>query len=202
MDNQNIKYQYCNRDLLNKPEKYNFAVFQGNEFLQSYLDFRFSIVKKLENSIKMNVTFTELINNFCNQNTPQENDIELENLLIKTLYEKKMKSHKLDTNIDVFLKKYEIKKRLMSKYDTDFLEMNQDYKNLRNYLLLGLLCVIRYEETRNLKFLNTVLKINDMLITQAQQINDQTDLSIFKYCLEFEIKFVKELCELKGLEIQ
>ena len=104
MDNQNIKYQYCNRDLLNKPEKYNFAVFQGNEFLQSYLDFRFSIVKKLENSIKMNVTFTELINNFCNQNTPQENDIELENLLIKTLYEKKMESHKLDTNIDVFLK--------------------------------------------------------------------------------------------------
>ncbi|SVC26325.1 uncharacterized protein METZ01_LOCUS279179, partial [marine metagenome] len=90
--------------MLNKPEKYNFAVFQGNEFLQSYLDFRFSIVKKLENSIKMNVTFTELINNFCNQNIPQENDIELENLLIKTLYEKKRKSHKLDTNIDVFLK--------------------------------------------------------------------------------------------------
>ncbi len=202
MDNQNIKYQYCNRDLLNKPEKYNFAVFQGNEFLQSYLAFRFSIVKKLENSIKMNVTFTELINNFCNQNIPQENDIELENLLIKTLYEKKRQSHKLDTNIDVFLKKYEIKKRLMSQYDTEFFEKNQDYKNLRNYLLLELLCVIRYEETRHLKFLNTILKINDMLITQAQQINDQTDLSIFKYCLEFEIKFVKELCELKGLEIQ
>ena len=83
----------------------------------------------------------------------------------------------------------------MSQYDTEFFEKNQDYKNLRNYLLLELLCVIRYEETRNLKFLNTILKINDMLITQAQQINDQTDLSIFKYCLEFEIKFVKELCE-------
>ena len=202
MDNQNIKYQYCNRDLLNKPEKYNFAVFQGNEFLQSYLDFRFSIVKKLENSIKMNVTFTELINNFCNQNTPQENDIELENLLIKTLYEKKMKSHKLDTNIDVFLKKYEIKKRLMSQYDTEFFEKNQDYKNLRNYLLLELLCVIRYEETRHLKFLNTILKINDMLITQAQKIHNETDLCIFKHNLEYEIKFVKELCELKGLEIQ
>ena len=202
MDNQNIKYQYCNRDLLNKPEKYNFAVFQGNEFLQSYLDFRFSIVKKLENSIKMNVTFTELINNFCNQNTPQENDIELENLLIKTLYEKKMESHKLDTNIDIFLKKYEIKKRLMSQYDTEFFEKNQDYKNLRNYLLLELLCVIRYEETRNLKFLNTILKINDMLITQTKKIHEQIDLSIFKYSLEYEIKFVKELCELKGLEIQ
>ena len=165
--------------MLNKPEKYNFAIFQGEKFLESYIDSRFYIVTKLKNSIKINTTFTELINNFCNQNTPQENDIELENLLIKTLYEKKMKSHKLDTNIDVFLKKYEIKKRLMSKYDTGFLEMNQDYKNLRNYLLLGLLCVIRYEETRHLKFLNTILKINDMLITQAQQINEQTDLSIF-----------------------
>ena len=111
-----------------------------------------------------------------------------------------MNGHKLDTNIDVFLKKYEIKKKLMSKYDTNFFEKNQDYKNLRNYLLLGLLCVIRYEETRNLKFLNTILKINDMLITQ--KIYNDADLCIFKHNLEYEIKFVKELCELKGLEIQ
>ena len=106
MHNQNNKYQYCNRDLLNYPEKYNFASFQGKKFLENYLDFRFSIVEKLENSIKMSVTFTELISNFCNQNISKENDIELENLLTKTLCEKKMKSHKLDTNIDIFLKKY------------------------------------------------------------------------------------------------
>ncbi len=201
MHNQNNKYQYCNRDLLNNPEKYNFASFQGKKFLENYLDFRFSIVEKLENSIKMSVTFTELISNFCNQNISKENDIELENLLTKTLCEKKMKRHKLDTNIDIFLKKYEIKKRLMSQYDTEFFEKNQDYKNLRNYLLLELLCVIRYEETRHLKFLNTILKINDMLITQIQKIHNETDLCIFKHSLECEIKFVKELCELKGLEI-
>ena len=200
MDNQNNIYQYCNRDLLNNPEKYNFAVFQGKEFLATYLNFRLSIVKKLENSIKINTTLTEMISDFCNQNTHKENDMELENLLIKTLCEKKIQSNKLDANIDIFLKKYEIKKRLMSKYDTDFFEKNQYYKNLRNYLLLVLLCVIRYEETKNLKFLNVVLKINDMLITQTQ-LQDQIDLSILKHCLECEIKFVKELCQLKGLEI-
>ena len=78
MHNQNNKYQYCNRDLLNNPEKYNFASFQGKKFLENYLDFRFSIVEKLENSIKMSVTFTELISNFCNQNISKENDMELE----------------------------------------------------------------------------------------------------------------------------
>ena len=202
MNNQNVKYQYCNRDLLSKPEKYNFASFEGKKFLENYLDFRFSIVEKLKNSIEVNVTFTKLIGSFCNQNISKENDIELENLLAKTICEKKTNSHKLDVNIDIFLKKYEIKKRLMSKYDTNFFEKNQDYKNLRNYLLLGLLCVIRYDETRNLKFLNTILKINDMLITQTKKIHEQIDLSIFKYSLEYEIKFVKELCELKGLEIQ
>ena len=195
-------YEYCNRDLLEKPEKYNFAIFQGEKFLESYIDSRFSIVTKLKNSIKINTTFTELISNLCNQNLSKKNNMELENLLIETLRAKKMNGHKLDTNIDVFLKKYEIKKKLMSKYDTNFFEKNQDYKNLKNYLLLGLLCVIRYEETRNLKFLNTILKINDMLITQAQKIHNETDLCIFKYSLEYEIKFVKELCELKGLEIQ
>jgi hypothetical protein len=49
LHNQNNKYQYCNRDLLNNPEKYNFASFQGKKFLENYLDFRFSIVEKLEN---------------------------------------------------------------------------------------------------------------------------------------------------------
>ena len=61
-------YEYCNRDLLEKPEKYNFAIFQGEKFLESYIDSRFSIVTKLKNSIKIKTTFTELISNLCNQN--------------------------------------------------------------------------------------------------------------------------------------
>ena len=197
-----MKYQYCNRDLLEKPEKYNFAIFQGEKFLESYLDSRFSIITKLKNSIKINTTFTELISNLCNQNLSKKNNIELENLLIETLRAKKMNSHKLDTNIDVFLKKYEIKKKLMSKYDTNFFEKNQDYKNLKNYLLLTLLCIIRYKETKNLRFLNTILKINDMSISQISKIHNQLNLTIFRYNLEYEIKFVKELCKLKGLETQ
>ena len=197
-----MKYQYCNRDLLNEPEKYNFAIFQGEKFLESYLDSRFSIITKLKNSIKINTTFTELISNICNQNLSKKNNIELENLLIETLRAKKMNSHKLDTNIDVFLKKYEIKKKLMSKYDTNFFEKNQDYKNLKNYLLLTLLCIIRYNETKNLRFLNTILKINDMSISQISKIHNQLNLTIFRYNLEYEIKFVKELCKLKGLETQ
>ena len=40
-------YEYCNRDLLEKPEKYNFAIFQGEKFLESYIDSRFSIVTKI-----------------------------------------------------------------------------------------------------------------------------------------------------------
>jgi hypothetical protein len=143
-----------------------------------------------------------LISNICNQNLSKKNNIELENLLIETLRAKKMNSHKLDTNIDVFLKKYEIKKKLMSKYDTNFFEKNQDYKNLKNYLLLTLLCIIRYKETKNLRFLNTILKINDMSISQISKIHNQLNLTIFRYNLEYEIKFVKELCKLKGLETQ
>ena len=77
MHNQNNKYQYCNRDLLNNPEKYNFASFQGKKFLENYLDFRFSIVEKLENSIKLSVTLTELLSNFRIQNISKVNDIEL-----------------------------------------------------------------------------------------------------------------------------
>ena len=67
--------------------------------------------------------------------------------------------------------------------------------------MLNVLLMIRFSETKNIRFLNTMLKINDMLISKITSINNKTDLEIFKNLLKNEIKFVKELCKLKGVNI-
>ena len=87
------------------------------------------------------------------------------------------------------------------QYDNDFHEKDSNYKNLRNYILLDLLCVIRFNETKNLKFLNTILKINDMLVTQISLWNNKNDLCVFQWLLENEIRIILELCKLKGVKI-
>ena len=68
-------------------------------------------------------------------------------------------------------------------------------------MLLGFLVSLRYNETKNLKYLNVLLKINDMLITQIEQFKDEKDFFIFKKNLENEIDYVKKICEKKGIEI-
>ena len=49
------------------------------------------------------------------------------------------------------------------------------------------------KKTNNLKFLNTLLKLNDIICSVFSQINDENNLSMIKYILEKELEFVNSL---------
>jgi len=148
------------------------------------------------------MNFIEIVNNITNIKNLENDECNLEKLLLKILKTNKNREDELNKIIDIFLKKYEIKKRLVNQYDINFHEKDSNFKNLRNYILLDLLCVIRFNETKNFRFLNTMLKINDMLTTQISFINNKIDLCIFEWILENENKDVMELCKVKGIKIK
>ena len=102
----------------------------------------------------------------------------------------------------MFLKKFEIKKKIYTIYNSDFSEKSNHYENLRNYLLLSFLCLKRYDETNNLKYLNTSLKLNDLLISQAEKISSQVDLTLLKINLDNELKIIQKICLIKGIDTQ
>ena len=205
---QNMTYPYSNTDLLENPERYQFTKFMGEKFLESYFYSRKIILNDIGGKIDKKMNFSEIIDNLTNINNLENNEYNLENneynlekLLLKILSNNQNRKEKLNEIIDIFLKKYEIKKKLVMQYDNDFHEKDSNYKNLRNYILLDLLCVIRFNETKNLKFLNTILKINDMLVTQISLWNNKNDLCVFQWLLENEIRIILELCKLKGVKI-
>ena len=47
-----MEYKYCNRDLLENPEKYNFSQYNGEEFVEAYLIFRMEKLEEIKNNIK------------------------------------------------------------------------------------------------------------------------------------------------------
>ena len=199
---QNMTYAYSDSDLLENPERYQFTEFRGKKFLETYFHSRKTILKSISSKIDKKMNFIEIVNNITNIKNLENDECNLEKLLLKILKTNKNREDELNKIIDIFLKKYEIKKRLVNQYDINFHEKDSNFKNLRNYILLDLLCVIRFNETKNFRFLNTMLKINDMLTTQISFINNKIDLCIFEWILENENKDVMELCKVKGIKIK
>jgi hypothetical protein len=111
-------------------------------------------------------------------------------------------SKKILPFINKIIKKFEIQKLLFNSYNLEFEPTSTITSNLRNYLFLSKICLDLYEKSNNLKFLNTALKINDTLSSNFTNIKDELDLNIFYYCLTLELKFIIEISEKKGINIE
>lgn len=201
-------YWYTESDLLENPEKYQKSPFLGLEFMINYLNKRNSVITHLQESqkFKKKAENSEYIDNikikFSEIITKEE--IHLEKLLKAIINEKKLQSKdkQLDELIDIFLKKFEVKKRLYILYDNNFQDKTKNFKKLINYILLAHLCIIRYHETLNLKFLNTLLKINDTICSQLNYIKNSTEKKLLVESLKDEIEIIKNLCNKKGVELE
>ena len=178
----------------------------GPEFLESYKESR---TKKIEMFQKENLleNYESVLKNILEKPNSSnfqfnEENYETENLL-SFLYVrlKTGKNNETDEKVlNQLIKKYEIKKLVCLQYDSDLKEISSDYTKLSNYILLSLCCLLKYEETSNLKFLNTSLKLNDTISSQSVKINDIFEKSLFCFVLQKELYYVDTLCKLKGIK--
>ena len=204
-----INYSYIKTDLLKNPQKYQVSPYEVIEFIHSYKNSRKKILEILlkKNFKKQN------IGDICLQINPKItddydfdngfNELETEKLFSILLYfiKKNKKQKEIIKLLDIFLKKFEIKKRIFSSYDSNFEENNENYSHLINYLLLVVAFIVRFETTNNLKYLNVVLKLNDTLCSQYQFLNNKFENILLIHSLEKELLFVEDLCKQKGIEI-
>ncbi len=196
-----MEYQYDNGDLLKNPQKYQKTEFIGNEFLIAYKKSRQQCIDKIENKKYEKNSYQNIVNKEI-ELILHGKKIHLEKLLNELLNLKNNYNEKNSKNniiIDTFLKKFEIRKRLFLSYNSNLEEGEDRYDNLRNYLFLSNLGLIRYHETNNLKFLNTVLKINDTLCSQIEKLDDEDDKLLLRYLLENELIAVNNICTKKGI---
>jgi hypothetical protein len=186
-------YPYSNGNLLDTPQKYEKTKFYGLDFLNAYKISRLEKISSLDSTYFSLSNFTDSIT----INFKEDVDFLLSDFLNHTLIlsNNSLNANLVKKNIDLILKKFEVKKKLFIKYNSNFKEITSDYGFLKNYLLLSLLCSIQYEYSLSLKYLNSYLKINDTI--SSQKINSKDDEILFKYVLEKEVDFITKLCNKK-----
>ena len=165
----------------------NIEIFQKEDIFENYESVLMNIVKNKPNL--SNFTF----NAEC---------YDTENLLAFLYVRLKTgKSNETDKKIlNRLIKKFEIKKLLCLQYNANFTEIDSNYTELCNYILLSLCCLLKYEQTNNLKFLNISLKLNDTVSSQHNKINNNFEKSLFCFVLQKELNYIFTLCKLKGIK--
>ena len=199
-----MEYKYIKKNLLKIPEKYQMSTFENLDFLISYKKSRQSISEIIRNNDEifdfkdvLNKTSILKNNNFKNI---QKSFIETDKLL-QFLYVDILNDQNNDNiSLDILIKKFEIKKKIFESYDLEFKENTKKFINLKNYILLSLICLLKFEKTNNLKFLNVSLKLNDTICSQVKTLVILEDILIFNFVIKKEIQIIFDLCDKKGIK--
>jgi len=194
-----FRYKYVNSDLL---QNYQMSEFEGIKFLKSYQNLRNKILEKIKNKCKKILTINDILNMTVESN-PTKIFIITEKILKTCLKNILLLKLNDDDKIIVLklIKKFEIKKILYTEYTNELKENTDQSDIFLNYLLLSCICLVLYDQEKNLSFLNTSLKINDIMISQFNLITDSDELSMLYYNLKKELEYVKSVAMMKKIEI-
>jgi|SaaInlStandDraft_2_1057019.scaffolds.fasta_scaffold58358_2 hypothetical protein len=192
-----IEYKYNQGDLLNNPQNYNFTEFGNWDFLNAFKKSRNKFSRDsdmssdlLQNFFKLLIPNLDIDNNLHDK---IETDKYLKIILID-IFQKNLFNY---NHIDIFVKKFELTKKLFEKYNEKFIPISKNCFNLINYILLSFICLLCYKQEKNLKYLNTSLKLNDTLTNQISK--NHKYLIPLEYLIKIELNFIDELIEEKIL---
>lgn len=179
------EYQYDKKNRIEHPEKYQYSIYGGIGFLNKFEKSREEAINNIENSIENIEQFDNCIREevrdnrkrFLLDHIKKSNEVNISSkttadllLIWEKVIESKSKDD-LDEDIVkvifVYLKKYEVTKKIYNEYDLNFKPKSNYYRGKLNYLLLSNLLCDYYQllnvEHEKLIVLNTILKLNDLI---------------------------------------
>ena len=194
-----ISYNYCNEDPLEHPIKYQMSSFLGTEFLNSYVSIRNNTLRKIDYP-SGSVNILDILPSDFFDFIHSDSHIITEEFLKEQLHKILSSKFFLDKNLNQLLKRFEIKKQIFSEYDFEFKKSFGQYNNLLNYLLMSIICLHVYEYSKNLKFFNSSLKLNDILCSQNISLYTDIEKKLLHYVISKELNLVNELCSIRGIK--
>ncbi len=103
--------------------------------------------------------------------------------------------------IDLLVQRFEVTKKLYESYRPGFRKGNGDNTLIKLYWKFALLLVIHYTRSEELKYLNTLIKICDLITSlPIKGLNQEISEYGLDLLLLSEITFVKNILKNKGIE--
>ena len=218
-------YQYTASNLIENPTHYMYSSFEGLSFIEEFkksrkyflehsiipnLDVRYDLnpfMNKIHSSLSAYLTSPpkdfELLD--LSQEVPEvdmEDTIITENLInyliSSSLSPIKNNNHHLENR---FIQKFEVTKKIYDSYEKNMGKGMGDYTNQYLYIVFSIFLSSKYLINENLKLLNTILKVNDIIAS----VGNTKQFATYPYQLvnlsfNLEIKFLEKLIYDSGIK--
>ena len=195
----NSSYTYSDGNLLKNPQKYQMTPFLDKNFLDDYQRTRINYLEKISKFEK--IELKKIIHNINQKDMQEDRNGKFNSVTSIMLFDVLTALINDENNnfdiIDKFIKKFETKKLIFSKYDDNLQPISNECSEIRNYLLLATICVFKFKNSKNLKYLNTLLKINDTICSQINSIDNSIDASLCNIVITNEQNFITDLIQKK-----
>lgn len=161
-------YQYyVNHDPLESPNTYMYTQFHGKDFIDEYFSSRKSMANTSDQTL-IPLSLDKIIASLPLTDTPANPSYPISILdcflKIITLRKNKNKFIEYYDLISKLIKRFEVKKRLYSTYDSHLVKGEGSCKIIDHYYLLAECCLDCFVNHQRLKCLNTSLKLGDVLV--------------------------------------
>lgn len=219
-------YEYTSQNRLEKPHHYMYTKYNDTAFLNAYFEDRTGIAGQLvEREFKMFTSvdsfdlttflwenryyYNELIESTdfrIEEILAQEqiNSISLSSsILIKLIKGELTKEEEqiIYNTLSVFVKKYEVYKRIFTEYSRTFRKRSSNYYCFQVYLNYAVCFLLLYSKNKCLKFLNCALKVNDMLCSCIDDFSTENEKKSLFINLLLEKKAIEELMKIKKIDL-
>ena len=195
----NSSYTYSDGNLLKNPQKYQMTPFLDKNFLNDYQRTRINYLEKISKFEK--IELKKIIHNINQKDMQEDRNGKFNSVTSIMLFDVLTALINDENNnfdiIDKFIKKFETKKLIFSKYDDNLQSISNECSEIRNYLLLATICVFKFKNSKNLKYLNTLLKLNDTICSQINSIDNSIDASLCNIVITNEQNFIADLIQKK-----
>jgi adenylylsulfate kinase-like enzyme len=192
-------YSYTRRNLLHYPEKYQYSDFQGKDFFNKYRDDRAKCISYLTTRINMINEDQNLIKEpVINKKYYEKNNLLLKEFL-SFILSCDVSNLKEDKSILLtIIKRFEVSKKLYKTYSkVNIRKSSKEYKDILNYSLFSLVLQKFHNKTKvkeeKMIYLNSILKVNDILSSIRKDIVLQIDIKYTIRSMKGELELTKNL---------
>jgi len=170
-------YPYASGNLLKNRNTYFYTKYKGIKFLNSWQKDRERILKNLPDKKALPIQPILFSSKEWSQKLVDGKIIKtrvLLNDLLNEIYSKKKTTPDLISWLDRLVKRFEVFKRVHEAYNSNFKATEKgNYNNLKLYIMLCALFDLAYLKTKDLTYLNVMLKCLDTLCAMHNQLDDE-----------------------------
>ena len=156
----------------------------------------FNILKKNPNLNSNKLQYLSLLD-ISKKLVIETNEL-LNSLIILSIQKKEVS--KINTFLEKLINKFEVSKRLYISYSKDFKKIGRKNKVIELYVKFSLLLTIEYIKKPSVRYLSTLLKVNDLISSSKSSLNEifHDELEII---FNLEKYFIKKLAKKNGINL-